>query len=69
MIQNDQEFKVTLERIARCQRQLSHLRKTEANVANYRASASGYLAEVDRMQREVREYLIFHPTELSGRPT
>ncbi|HUE70251.1 MAG TPA: hypothetical protein VMP01_05120 [Pirellulaceae bacterium] len=68
MIQSDRELEVTLERIARCQRQLSHLRNVESNVANYRASASGYLAEVDRMQREVREYLMLHPTELSGRP-
>jgi hypothetical protein len=29
----------------------------ETNLANYRLSASGFLAEIDRMQLEVREYL------------
>jgi hypothetical protein len=65
MIANDQEFQVTLERIARFQAQAAHLRKTETNPANYRAAASGFLAEIDRMQLEVREYLSFHPAELT----
>ena len=63
MIANDQELKVTLERIARFQAQVSHLRKTESNPANYHAAVSGFLAEIDRMQLEVREYLSLHPTE------
>jgi hypothetical protein len=29
-------------------------------------SASGFLAEIDRMQLEVREYLLFHPKELAA---
>ena len=49
MIANDQEFLVTLERIERFQRQLAYLRQVEKNPANYRASASGFLAEIDRM--------------------
>ncbi len=57
MIKNDQEMEATLERIRRFQAQLAHLRKVEINPANYRLSASGFLAEVDRMQLEVREYL------------
>ncbi len=64
MIANEQEFQVTLERIARFQKQLAYLRQVETNPANYRASASGFLAEIDRMQLAVREYLSFHPTEL-----
>jgi hypothetical protein len=64
MIANDQELKVTLERIAQFQTQVAHLRNTEANPANYRAAVSGYLTEVDRMQLEVREYLSLHPREL-----
>jgi hypothetical protein len=64
MITDDQELKVTLERIAQFQAQLAHLRKTENNPTNYRASASGFLAEIDRMQLEVREYLSPHPREL-----
>ena len=64
MITNDQELEVTLERIARFQAQVAHLRKVETNPANYRASVSGFLAEIDRMQLEVREYLSTHPAEL-----
>ncbi len=63
MIANDQELNVTLERIARFHAQVAHLRKTESSPANYRAAASGFLAEIERMQLEVREYLSLHPTE------
>lgn len=66
MIANDNELNVTLERIERFQRQLAHLRHVETNPANYHASASGFLAEVDRMQREVRDYLSLHPAEVQG---
>lgn len=66
MIANDNEFQVTLDRIARFQRQLAHLRQVEKNPANYRASASGFLAEIDRMQLQVREYLSLHPAELEA---
>ncbi len=66
MIANDQELQTTLERIAWFQRQVAHLRKTEKNPANYRAATSGFLAEIDRMQLEVREYFTFLPTESVG---
>lgn len=65
MIANDQELEVTLERIRRFQAQVSHLRKVETNPVNYRLSASGFMAEIDRMQLEVREYLSLHPAELA----
>jgi hypothetical protein len=55
MIANDRELQTTLERIAWFQQQLAHLRRTEAN-----------LAEIDRMQLEVREYFCFLPTERGG---
>ena len=42
MIKNDQELAVTLERIARFQRQLEHLRRVEPNPTNYRLSAAGF---------------------------
>lgn len=61
MIQDDQEMEATLERIRHFQNQLAHLRKVETNPANYRLSASGFLAELDRMQLEVREYLSLPP--------
>jgi hypothetical protein len=66
MIANDQELQVTLERIARVQAQVAYLRKMETNAANYRAAVSGFLAEIDRMQLEVREYLSLHPAELAS---
>ncbi|GEM_PF-236817 len=65
MIADDQEYHATLERIAHFQSQVAHLRKVENNPANYHASAAGFLAEIDRMQLEVREYLSLHPTELA----
>lgn len=39
MIANDQELNVTPERIAKFQRQVSHLRNVETNPANYYGSA------------------------------
>jgi hypothetical protein len=66
MIANNQELQVTLERIARFQAQVAHLRQVEVHPANYHAAASGFLAEIDRMQLDVREYLSTHPTELEA---
>jgi hypothetical protein len=66
MIANDRELQTTLERIAWFQHQVAHLRKTEVNPANYRAAVSGFLAEIDRMQLDVREYFSFLPTETGG---
>jgi hypothetical protein len=63
MIKNDQELKVTLERISMFQLQVAHLRNTETNPANFHASVCGFLAEIDRMQLEAREYLSVHPQE------
>lgn len=64
MIKNDQELEVTSGRVARFQAQLAQLRRTETIAANYHKAASGYLAEIDRMQLEVREYLELHPSEM-----
>lgn len=64
MIANEGELRVTLDRIDWFHKQVAHLRQTEANPANYRAAAAGFLAEIDRMQLEVREYLQFLPSEL-----
>lgn len=66
MIANDQELQATLQRIAHLQAQVAHLRRVETNPANYRGAASGFLAEIDRMQLEVREYLSLHPMELTA---
>jgi len=64
MILNDTELQTTMKRIERFQKQLAYLRKSETNPANYHASASGFIAEIDRMQLEVREYLNLHPAEI-----
>ena len=64
MIRDDQELEATLERIRHFQAQLRHLRKTETNPTNYRLSASGFIAEIDRMQLEVREYLSLLPSQM-----
>jgi hypothetical protein len=66
MIANDQELNVTLERIARFQAQVAYLRKVETNPTNYHAAVSSFLAEIDRMQLEVREYLSLHPAEIEA---
>jgi hypothetical protein len=66
MFANDQELEATLERIRHFQNQLARLRKVETNPVNYRLSTSGFLAEIDRMQLEVREYFSLHPAELAA---
>ena len=63
MIQNDQELEATKERIRYFQHQVETLRQVETNPQNYRLSVGGYLAEIDRMNLEVREYLLLHPSE------
>ena len=66
MMHNDNELQVALRRIARFQEQVAVLRASEMNPDNYHASASGFIAEIDRMQLEVREYLSLHPAELES---
>ena len=66
MIRNDQELEGTKERIRYFQQQVEKLRQVEINPQNYRLSAGGFLAEIDRMNLEVREYLSLHPSELKG---
>jgi len=65
MIQNEKEYKTTLERISQFQKQVEHLRKVETNPENYHLSVSGFLAELDRMNLEVREYLWLYPGQYS----
>lgn len=55
-----------LERIRRVQDQLTALRRAETNPTNYRLSSSGFIAELDRMQLEVREYLASPPLAAAG---
>ena len=64
MIANDQELEAMFKRIAWFQNQVAALRRKEQSVTNYHASASGFLAEIERMQCEVREYFLLHPREI-----
>lgn len=66
MIANDEQLRVTLERIAWFQKQVAQLRTTETSPVNYRAAVSGFLAEIDRMQLDIREYFSFLPPEHVG---
>ena len=66
MIKNDLELQATLERIQYFHRIIARLRETETNPVNYKASAGGFLAEIDRMNLEVREYLSLHPSEMKS---
>jgi len=63
MIHNEEEFNTTLKRIAHLQKQVVHLREVENNPENYRLSAGGFLAELDRMNLEVREFLWSRPNQ------
>ncbi len=64
MIQNEQELKATLNRIERFQKIVEKLQQVETNPRNYELSAGGFLAEIDRMNLELVEYLSTHRNEL-----
>lgn len=66
MIADDAELRGTLARITWFQDQVLLLRAKETNPANDHAATGGFLTEIDRMQRQVREYLSLHPAELVG---
>lgn len=68
VIKDDLELRATFERIKLFQRQVTHLRRVEPDPTTYRLSAGGFLSEIDRMNREVREYLSLHPSELMDEP-
>ncbi len=64
MIRNNLELEATKERIRYFQQQVEKLRQTETNPQNYQLSAGGFIAEIDRMNLEVREFLSLHPCQL-----
>ena len=66
MIKSDEELKTTMERITRFQQQVMAVRDVATSSENYRASAGGYLAEIDRMMLEVRDYLWVPPAKATG---
>jgi 23S rRNA A2030 N6-methylase RlmJ len=65
MIANDQELQAVLERIRWFVDQLMQQRNAESDPAKYRSSATGFLAELARMQH-VLAYLERHPTEVES---
>ena len=68
MIKNDHELEATQERIRQFERQVAQIRKTEKDSENYKMSVAGFLAEIDRMNLEVRDYLWSLPAESSASP-
>lgn len=62
MIRNDEELKAAQERITYFYRLLAQLRVT-AKPEEFNAVASGYRAELARMQEEVLEYLTRHASQ------
>ncbi|MSU57017.1 MAG: hypothetical protein EXS35_02340 [Pedosphaera sp.] len=63
MISNDRELEVTQTRIRQFEQQVAQIRKTAADNESYRLSAAGFLAEIDRMNLEIREYLWSDPAK------
>lgn len=64
MIKNEQELEGTIERINYFWKLVVNMRQVEKDPLTYKLSAGGFLAEIDRMNLEVREYLSLHPNEL-----
>jgi hypothetical protein len=58
VIKNDHELQAMLKRISYFQHQVAKLRQVETNPKNYKLSAGGYLAELDRMNLEVRIFVV-----------
>ena len=67
MITNDRELEVTQDRIRQFERQAARIRQVETNPQNYRRSVGGFLAEIDRMNLEIRDYLWSFPSEAAPR--
>jgi hypothetical protein len=62
MIANDQELKGTRARITQFEDLLAQMR-VAARPELFTSMASGYRAEIEKMQREVLEYLTRHASE------
>jgi len=60
MIRSDQELGVTREHVAMFERMLEELRKT-ARPEEWPDLSSGYRAEIERMQRDILDYLVKRP--------
>jgi hypothetical protein len=63
MICNDEELKTTQGRIAYFENLLAQMR-VGAAPENFAAMGSGYRAEIERMQKEVLDYLTRHASQV-----
>ena len=57
MIANDEELRITQQRIAQLQDWLAQIRRN-ARPQEFQEVASGYRLEIERMQAEILEYLL-----------
>ena len=57
MIRDDKELAVTRQRVATFESMLAELRKT-ARPEEWEELSSGYRLEIERMQREILDYLV-----------
>jgi hypothetical protein len=62
VIQNDNEIRAAQERILLFERVLLEARQNYSP-SNYRAMAEGYLAKIEQMQAEIRNYLSTTPEQ------
>lgn len=63
MIKNETELKAAKDRINHFWKIVEAIRQTEKSSSNYSDSAGGFLAEIEKMNTEVYEYLSIHPVE------
>ncbi len=63
MIKSDRELEIARERVRQFESQVAQIRKTVTNVENSRLSAAGFLAQIERMNLEIRDYLWSLPVE------
>ena len=63
MITNDQELQATEERVEFFYRTVANIRLRARSPEEYRQYCNGYLAEIDRMHREIMAYFERHPSE------
>ena len=64
MIQNDLELKCTQERIAWFEGLVAQFRVI-VPPENFPAMAEGYLAEIEKMNTEILDYLKRHPSQIA----
>lgn len=64
MIANDNELAGTQNRLASFYQIVAQIRAKANSPNEYRLYSNGYLAEIEKMNREVIEYLKQHPVEL-----